>query len=50
MTPKDNIEDMTQYAKDALADGKETAKDAWVDTKAAAEKTRNAIESEKEKL
>ncbi|MHB8660886.1 MAG: hypothetical protein ACYC75_03075 [Minisyncoccota bacterium] len=50
MTPKDNIKDMKQHAKDALADGKETAKDALVDTKAAAEKTGNAIESEKEKL
>ncbi len=52
MTPndKDNIQDIKQRAKVALADGKESAKDAWVDTKAAAEKTGNAIESEKEKL
>jgi hypothetical protein len=50
MELKDNSADVKQQAKDAFADGKENVKDAWVDTKAAAEKTGNAIEAEKEKL
>ena len=50
MAFKDTIENAKQKAKDALADGKKEAKDVWVDTKAAAEKTRNAMESEREKL
>ena len=50
MSDENTREDMEQKAKDAVANGKEGVKDAWVDTKAAAEKTKNAVESEVDKM
>ncbi|MDR3571641.1 MAG: hypothetical protein P4L81_05630 [Candidatus Pacebacteria bacterium] len=43
-------ESITDKAKDAYVEGKKNVKNAWVDTKAAAEKTKNDIEAQEEKL
>ena len=50
MSDENTHEDLEQKAKDTIADGKEHVKDAWVDTKAAAEKAKNAVEAEVDKM
>ena len=46
----DKMREIEERAKDAAAEGKKGVKNAWADTKASAEKAKNEVESEIDKM
>jgi hypothetical protein len=50
MSIGDKLQEIEQRAREAGTEAKKDAKNAWADTKAAAEKAKNEIEAEVDKM